>query len=451
MRRPPPPAPSSPPVQPVVLGGDIGAYSLARAAHEAYGVRTVVVSSAATGPVRRSRVVDHVVVPGVDAPEVAVAALHRVADEHAASGSGAPLLLLGSADRAVRLLVEQRAHLEDRFVLPYVGRELLDRMTDKEGFGAVCAELGIPSPRTVVVDVQRDARATGGPGVDVGRTVGGGAPLTFPVIAKAASTTAYAGVSFPGKQKVFTVRDAVELDDLVDVLARAGYRGTFLVQDLVPGDDSGMRILTCYSDRSARVRFSSFGRVLLEEHTPGALGNPAGIVTGGGAEVAEQARRLLEHVGWTGYANFDLKVDPRDGRAVFFELNPRLGRSNYYVTASGRNPVELYVREHLQGLDPLPPGAPELADAERLYTVLPPALLLRYVADPALRAHVRGLVRSGRAVDPLRYGPERDPRRLAYVAAAHLNQVRKYRRHYPLERAREIRAEAEELVRRGAA
>jgi len=447
MRRPSPPVPSSPPVQPVVLGGDIGAYSLARAAHEAYGVRTVVVSSVATGPVRRSRVVEHVVEPGVDDPAVAVAVLRRVADAH----EGAPLLLLGSADRAVRLLVENREQLEDRYVLPYVGRELLDRMTDKEGFGAVCAELGIPSPRTVVVDVQRDARATGGPGVDVGRTVGGGEPLTFPVIAKAASTTAYAGVSFPDKQKVFTVTDAAELDDLVDVLARAGYRGTFLVQDLVPGDDSGMRILTCYSDRSARVRFSSFGRVLLEEHTPGALGNPAGIITGRDAEVAAQATRLLEHVGWTGYANFDLKVDPRDGRSVFFELNPRLGRSNYYVSAGGQNPLELYVREHLQGLDPLPPGAPAEPDEERLYTVLPPALLLRYVADPALRARVRALVRSGRAVDPLRYGPEKDPRRLAYVAAAHLNQVRKFRRHYPLERARAIREEAQALTRRAGA
>ena len=441
MRRPPTPTSSTPPVQPVVLGGDIGAYSLARAAHEAYGVRTVVVSTAATGPVRHSRIIDHVVEPAAADPAVTVDVLRRVADAH----EGAPLLLLGSADRAVRLLVEQRAHLEDRFVLPYVQRDLLDRMTDKERFGAVCAELGVASPRTAVVDVPRDARANGG---------GGGAAraaeqgLRYPVVAKAASTTAYAEVSFPGKQKVFTVRDAAALDDLVDTLARAGYPGTFLVQDLIPGDDSGMRILTCYSDREAEVRFSAFGRVLLEEHTPGALGNPAGIITGRHTEVSEQARRLLEHVGWTGYANFDIKVDPRDGRHVFFELNPRLGRSNYYVTAGGQNPLELYVREHLQGLDPLPPGADPEPDAERLYTVLPPALLLRYVADPAVRREVKGLVRAGRASDPLRYGPERDPRRLGYVAAAHLNQVRKFRRHYPLETARAARAEADRLVAR---
>ena len=52
-----------------------------------------------------------------------------------------------------------------------------------------------------------------------------------------------------------------------------------VVQDLIPGDDSGMRILTCYCDSTGRMRFAAFGHVLLEEHTPGALGNPAGIIT----------------------------------------------------------------------------------------------------------------------------------------------------------------------------
>ena len=420
-----------PVVRPVVLGGDIGAYSLARAFHQAYGVRTTVVSGAATGPVRRSAVVDNVVVPGVEDPEVAVAVLRRLAEGH----EGAPLLVLGSADRAVRLLVEHRDRLEDRYVVPYVGRELLERMTDKERFGQACAELGVAHPRTVVVDVARDARAAGGAGVDVGT-------LVFPVIAKAASTTAYAEVSFPGKSKVFTVADAAALDDLVDTLARAGYRGRFLVQDLVPGDDSAMRVLTCYSDASASVRFSALGHVLLEEHTPGALGNPAAIIAGHDRGVVAEARRLLEHAGWTGYANFDVKVDPRDGRHVFFELNARLGRSNHYVGAGGQNPVEPYVREHLLGLDPLPAGAGGGDGEEYLFTVLPPALLLRYVADPALRAEVRRLVRSGRVTDPLRYRGERDPRRLAYVLAARLNQVRKFRTHYPVARARAVRAAA---------
>jgi D-aspartate ligase len=406
-------------LQPVVLGGDIGAYSIARTFHEAYGVRSVVVSSASTGLVRDSVATTNVVEPRIDHGPAVVARLRAIAADHA----GDRLILLGSADWLVRTIVEQREHLEDRYTIPYVPRATLDRVTDKERFGALCRELDVPHPTTVIHDVP-----------------GGGTPdtsgLRFPVIAKAADTTAYHLVDFPGKKKVHTAASPDELADLLARVKAAGYQGTFVVQDLIPGDDSGMRILTCYCDRDGKVRFSAFGRVLLEEHTPGALGNPAGIVTGHDEVVVEQATRLLEHLGWTGYANFDLKYDPRDGRTVFFELNPRLGRSNLYVTAGGRNTAELYVREYLQGLDPMPDDASVHLEGSHLYTVLPRWLLRRYVGSRALRDEVRALGRSGRATNPLYYRAETSPRRWAYVLANQANQVRKFRRYYERPEAR---------------
>ncbi|MBD7916743.1 carboxylate--amine ligase [Cellulomonas sp. Sa3CUA2] len=404
----------APRLQPVVLGGDVGAYSLARTFHEAYGVRSVVVSSVSTGLVRHSRILENVVEPGIDDGPTVVRRLRAIAEQH----PGTDRVLLGSADWLVRTIVENRAQLEDLYTIPYVDVATLDKVTDKVLFGELCAELGIDHPATVVHDVQ----AGGTPDTSA---------LRFPVIAKAADTAAYHLVEFPGKKKVFTVDSPAELADLLARVQASGYQGRFVVQDLIPGDDSGMRILTCYSDTTGRVRFSGFGHVLLEEHTPGALGNPAGIVTGHDEEIVAQAVRLLEHLGWTGYANFDLKFDPRDGRTVFFELNPRLGRSNFYLTAGGRNTAELYVREHVQGLPPLPDGAPDHLTEPHLYTVLPRWLLRRYVADPALRARTRALGRAHRATNPLWYRAEVDPRRLAYLAVAQANQVRKYRRYYP--------------------
>ncbi|GAA4727907.1 carboxylate--amine ligase [Isoptericola chiayiensis] len=417
-------------LQPVVLGGDIGAYSLARSFHEAYGVRPVVVSGMSTGLVRHSRILTHVVEPRIDDPDAIVARLRAVAAEH----TDADLVVVGSADWLVRTLVEQRDRIEDLYTVPYVGEELLLRLTDKEGFGDLCAELGIAHPTTVVHDV-----AAGGEPDTSG--------LTFPVIAKAASTAAYHDVEFAGKKKVFLVDTRDELVDLMGRVHAAGYTGSFVIQDYIPGDDSGMRILTCYSDADGKVRFSAFGHVLLEEHTPGALGNPAGIITQLEHDVVEQATRLLEHVGWTGFANFDLKYDPRDGRYVFFELNPRLGRSNFYIAAAGANPVRFYVHEHLRGLDPdarsvLGPDVPltptgEL-DTRHLYTVLPGALLRRYVLDDAVRAEARRLARRGRSTNPLWYRAETDPRRIAYLCVAQLNQWRKYARHYPVAEARRL-------------
>ncbi len=404
--------------QPVILGGDIGAYSLARTFHEAYGVRSVVVSSASTGLVRYSSVLTSVVEPRMDDDDVLVARLLRIADEH----PGRELILLGSADWLVRAVVVNRDRLEQRYVVPYVPLDVLDRVTDKAGFSELCTELGIAHPQTIVVDV--------GGHQDLDTSA-----LTFPVIVKAGSTAGYHLVEFPGKKKVFTVDSPAELGELLDRVAASGYEGTFLVQDLIPGDDSQMRILTCFSDRSGAVRFASFGHVLLEEHTPGALGNPAAIITEPNPAVVRQAVRLLEHIGWTGYSNFDLKVDPRDGRTVFFELNPRLGRSNYYVTAAGRNTALAYVHEYLEQRESLEPDdAGGLAEQQttHLYTVLPRPLLLRYVFDRELRARTRSLYRRRRVSNPLWYAAERNPRRIAYVLANQVNQFRKFSRHYPL-------------------
>ncbi len=176
--------------------------------------------------------------------------------------------------------------------------------------------------------------------------------------------------------------------------------------------------------------------MLLEEHAPSAIGNPAAILTDHDERSVEHARRLLEHVGWTGWANFDLKHDPRDGRSVFFELNPRLGRSNYYLAAGQVDPVGPYVREYLHGLDPFPAGHPDRAVPDHLFTVLPRGLLMRYLPDGLLRERVRRAYRSGHVHNPLWYPAERDPRRLAYLAASHVNQYRKFARHYPVAAAR---------------
>src|SRR5690606_8505227 len=139
------------------------------------------------------------------------------------------------------------------------------------------------------------------------------------------------------------VRDRAELGSLLRLAGEAGYRRPINIQEYVPGDHAQMRIITTYSERDGAVRMACGARVLLEEHTPGTLGNPAAILTGRLEQVEADARRLVEHLGWTGFANFDVKVDPRTGVGHFFELNPRTGRSNYYLTASGLNPAAFWL------------------------------------------------------------------------------------------------------------
>jgi D-aspartate ligase len=256
------------------------------------------------------------------------------------------------------------------------------------------------------------------------------------VIAKPASSADYHGVRFAGKKKIFEIADAAELEWLYGALAGAGFRGRFLVQELIPGDDTQMRSVTAYADSTGRVTLRCSAHVLLEERTPATRGNPSAMITGEIPEILDAAQRLLEHTGWRGFANFDVKLDPRTGRYVFFEQNPRIGRNNYYVTAAGANPTEFLVDDVIEGVR----REPVTAGHEVLYAVVPHRLLRSYVLDPELNARVVRLMRAGRTVHPLRYRADAGPRRRLYVLTALVNHWRKYRRHYPLEELRRVHA-----------
>lgn len=409
---------------PVVVGGDIGAYSLARAFHEEYGIRTVVISRVASWVVGTSAIIDHVRCADPFDPASLAPVLAQVAQDH----PDRPLMLLGSADSTVKAIIRVRDELglDDRYLVPYVGMDAFVAATEKQNFTRLCQDLGVDHPGTVVVDLAQEVPAD----LEV--------PFEFPVIAKPAEVSEWKSLSFPGQSKVHTVDSHQELLELLRTIRTAGYRSSIIVQDRIPGDDQDMRILTVYCDADSTARFASWGRTLLEEHTPGAIGNPAAIITGVDREMVEQAQRLCTALGWVGYANFDLKHDRRDGRTKFFELNPRLGRSNFYITATGRNPVAWYVDEHLRGALPTEgPGSGIGEDGidqeqpEVLYTVVPTALVRRYTTLPEARRQLRRVLRAGRVGNPLHYpSVEKSWKRRAYAAAAAANFVRKFQAHY---------------------
>ena len=383
----------APDVLPVILGGDIGAYSLARAFHEAYGIVPLVLSQAACHMCGDSSILVNRVVPHLERPAVLLSTLANTAE----CFSDRPLLLLGCGDWYVRLIVENRAVLEKSFIIPYIGEDLLNRLTEKDRFYELCAEVGVPAPRTVVFDASAD----------------GDDPAAV----------------------ILPLRDAAELRATLAAVQSSRYEGKFLIQEMIPGDDTSMRILTTYSDQNGKVRFTSFGQTLLEDMRPMGVGNPLAIVSRTDETIVAEAARLLEAVGYTGFANFDIKVDPRDGSHRFFEINTRLGRSNYYVTAAGDN-VARWLMDDLVLGRPLPEGL-TIARGESLYTVAPKAILLDYIRDDALRREVRGLYALGRDADPLDYPAEKSLRRRLYPLVFAFRQWKTCRAAMADKRARE--------------
>ncbi|TNU76075.1 carboxylate--amine ligase [Miniimonas arenae] len=406
-------------MRPIVLGGDIGAYASARAFHEAFGVRSVVVAGAATGPVRDSVAVDLRVVPDVAADLVAT--LGAIVAER----PGERHLVLASADWLVEAVVAAAPQLRDLgVVVPYAPADVVARASDKAQVMAACAALGVPHPETAVLVLDGEAR--------LDAVLAPLAELTYPRVVKVASTSRAHDVTYPGQAKVHVVADAAEARDLLGRMAAAGLRGGVLVQEVLPGGDGAMAAANVFVGPDGEVRFAQLGRVLLEEHTPTALGNSLAQVTADARTdalapaVLADVQRLLRHLGWSGFANVDLMQDAA-GTYRVLEINPRVGRSGYAVTASGYNVAAMYVDAYLDGAPA--PAAPVLGAREHLFTVVPTALLR--VFAPQARAQVRRLRRARAVTNVLVYRAERSPRRWWYVTVAAVNQARKLLRYHP--------------------
>lgn len=388
----------------VLLGSDIGAYSMARAFYEAYRIRTTCIGRFRSSPCAHSRIVDYRVEPNVTRRDVFLGLINELAAE-----SRRRLIILGCGDDYIRLISRCRPAFPSQVIAPYVDVDMMDRLINKRRFYELCSERGLPYPETVIIGPNDE-----GP-IDL--------PFDYPVILKAADSADYFAHAFPGQQKVYELGDPDLLRVAIKAIRGSGYAGELVVQERIPGDDSCMHVLTCYVQRDHRASLACSGHVLLEEHTPMGSGNHAVIVTEHDERLVRCACELLESLGYWGFANFDIKQDPRDGTFRFFELNARQGRSNYYVTNAGVNVAACLVDDVILGKErPLRCG-----DGGRVWSVVPQGIVRRYVKDETLREDVLARARQGNYTNPLLFSGDLGPLRLARVLKNLCSHYGKYR------------------------
>jgi D-aspartate ligase len=206
----------------------------------------------------------------------------------------------------------------------------------------------------------------------------------------------------------------------------AGYKDSMVIQDFIPGDDTYMRVLTCYSDMQGKVQRMALGHVLLEEHTPHGLGNHAVIINDYDETLMSSVKTFLEKIQFKGFSNFDIKYDTRDGVYKIFEINVRQGRSNFYVTGAGDNIAQVVVEDAVYGR----PLAFKNTTEKHLWLVVPFLVAIIYVRSKNLRFEMIGLVLKGKMVNPLWYTGDYSWKRSMYLWKSHFSHFFKYFKYY---------------------
>ncbi len=389
--------------QPLLFGGDINVYSVARAFHEAYGVRSVAFGKYPSFPCRGSAIIDYRVCPENESDEAFLRNVRTVAEEF----SDRTVILLGCGDSYVQMAARYRDQLPSNVVAPYIQEDLLNTLINKEKFYQLCDRHGIPHPPTFIYDRSMGHDFT--------------LPWGAPYIAKPADSVAYWACGDASLAKVYVCQTWEELLQSLDKVYAAGYQDHMILQEFIPGNDSYMRVLTSYSDRNGRVTSMCLGHVLLEEHSLHGIGNHAVIITEYDETLQMQIRDLLESLHFVGFSNFDIKYDQRDHTYKVFEINCRQGRSNYYVTGAGCNIARLVVEDRIEGKD-LPF---QIVKTRSLWRMIP--LNTAYKFTPKkYHEEMRALVKAGADHHSLVYSGDASLKRRLRVVKNHLGNMKRF-------------------------
>lgn len=186
--------------------------------------------------------------------------------------------------------------------VPFADIATIDRVSDKVQLYELAQELGVPTPRSVVIRSQ----------IDLEKAV---SSIGFPCILKPHRSRVYEGGRWLGTA-VRRADNEAALGALLTGDPGLKHR-PILYQEFIPGKGAG--VFACYRHGAPRAWFAH--RRLREKPPAGGVS----VLSESAApppELVAASRRLLDAAGWHGVAMVEYRVAP-DGNAYLMEVNAR--------------------------------------------------------------------------------------------------------------------------------
>lgn len=399
---------------PIILGSDENAYGTARLFYEKYGIKPLMLCTRALVPTCFSNILKIKRIEGFDSEEIFSKELRAVLEE--LKGDYEKLIVIPCSDYYTELLVNTYDQYSGMIANRFISKELLSKVGTKDEFYKLCDEYGLDYPKTVICRPEERVSVIDRLGFD------------FPIVVKPENSNAveYLHCRFEGKKKTYFFKSKEEYLGVISEMNKTDYKGLLIIQEFIVGDDTAMRVMNSYSDKNGKVRFMCLGRPLLEEYAPNMLGNYAAIMTEYDKALYEKIQSFLEKIGYVGFSNIDIKFDRRTGRYMLFELNPRLGRSSFFLYAAGYNAMEYLIDDVVYSKT----GAAVYADREAIWSSVPGSIIKKYVKEPELNKKATRLIKEKGLCHTLSFKGDNSLKRRLHIARYYLGQERSFKKYY---------------------
>lgn len=227
--------------------------------------------------------------------------------------AGQVMTVIPTGDDEVLALAKHRSGLEPFYRIPVPAFELVDSLVNKRRLYKLLGEMGIPHPRTCFPNGMSELES-------MGKETG------YPFIIKPAYSSPFQETF---RRKGFVVASPRDLE--LAAARLAGGETDIVVQDFVPGPRS-YAFYTYLNARSEPLAACGYDKL---RHYPLELGSGSFCRSAWRSDAAEPILKLLREIGYHGFAEPELKRDPRDGEYKLIEINARTTSQNRLAAACG--------------------------------------------------------------------------------------------------------------------
>ena len=229
-------------------------------------------------------------------------------------------ILIPTTDQDATFVAEHADPLEEWFMFPSQGAELVNSLCNKRGMYYLAKKFNVPTPEAVFPECKEDVLSF----VET---------ASFPIVLKAI----YGWRLKRGMKANVIVHTDRELIERYDALSEPG-EPNLMLQEYIPGGDDTQWMFNAYFDERSDCRFGITGRKIRQWPVH------AGVASLGICLRNETVKKTTEHfmkaVGYRGMVNIGYRYDVRDGQYKVLDVNPRIGATfRLFVDDNGNDVV----------------------------------------------------------------------------------------------------------------
>lgn len=347
----------------LILGTDANAYYMARCCYEASHKRAYLIGKDRLAFTKFSNILHVEYVENLWEEETFLHTLNEFANKHKEK----KIILISTNETYAEYISANKKKLNKQFVYNYPSLEVIKSLTNKEAFYKTYENSCLRFPKTIYYDCNKNSKVPN---------------MSYPIVLKPANVVLYNHLKFEGKNKIYKLNNEMEVIEVLESIKSSGYTDKLILQEFIPGDDSNLFDSVVYVNTKGHVEFISFAQIGLQERTKSMVGNAAVLMNGFNTtkgdvdNQVENIKKFMENIGYTGFAEVDMKYDCRDNTFKVLEINARQGRCSYYVTPLGKNLVQVLMDDLLENI-------------EHEYTFLKEKVLLSFVPKGIVKKYIQ--------------------------------------------------------------